>query len=151
MKRMSGFDEFITKNIVKKQTRDRSRAEFLFKESERSYSNLLERIAKIPLTDANANDYVKSCYDIVMELIRAKMLLDGFNAAGQGAHEAEISYMGVLGFNERDVRFADQMRFFRNGMMYYGTMIDSVYAEKVWGFTQKIYAQLTKLLEGELP
>lgn len=73
MKAIKNFNEFIKENTVKKQSIDRSRAEFLVKESENSYSHLLELAQKIELTDANANDFVKLCYDILMELIRAKI------------------------------------------------------------------------------
>ena len=142
MKAIRNFNEFITDNIVKKQSIDRSRAEFLIKESENSHNHLLEMMQKIQLTDANANDFVRLCYDILMELIRAKMLLEGYNASGIGAHEAEVSYMRILGFDEKDVQFADQLRFFRNGMLYYGTSLDQVYAEKVIEFTKKMYPKL---------
>ena len=82
-----------------------------------------------------------------MELIRAKLLLEGYNASGHGAHEAEVSYMRVLRFNENDVQFANQLRFFRNGMIYYGTILDTEYAEKVIEFTKRIYLKLKKSLE----
>ena len=150
MKGIRKFDEFIKKNIVKKQSIDKSRAEFLIKESENGYKNLLEMIQKIELKDDNANNFIKSCYDILMELIRAKMLFEGYNASGIGAHEAEVSYMRVLGFAEKDVQFADQMRFFRNGMLYYGTILDKAYAEKVLEFTRSIYPKLKELLKGDL-
>ncbi len=142
MRAIKSFDEFLKDNIVKKQSIDKSRAEFLIKESENSYINLLEKIQKLKINDVNANDFVKSCYDILMELIRAKMLLNGYNASGIGAHEAEVSYMRILGFSENDIQFADQMRFFRNGMLYYGTILDKDYAEKVIEFTKKIYKKL---------
>jgi len=145
MRAIRKFDEFIKNNVVKKQSADKSRAEFLIKESENSYNNLLEKIRKIKLNDANANDFVKSCYDILMELMRAKMLLVGYNASGFGAHEAEVSYMRVLGFDEKDVQFADQIRFFRNGMLYYGTILDKSYAEKVIYFTKRIYFKLKQM------
>ena len=135
------FDEFIG-DIVKKQSKDKSRADFLLRESDNSYKSLQEMAAKVSLSDANANLFVKMCYDILMEIIRARMLLDGYNATGQGAHEAEVSYMRVLKFDENDVQFADQLRFFRNGMLYYGTIIDKVYAEKVMEFLKKIYPKL---------
>ena len=77
-----------------------------------------------------------------METIRAKMLLDGFNASGYGAHEAEVAYLRNLGFSESNVQFLDQIRFFRNGMLYYGTIIDKEYAEKVYEFLGKIYPKL---------
>ena len=98
MKTIENFEEFIKDNIVKVQNPDRSRAEFLTKEAENGYLFLQEMIDKIGISQYNANDYIKSCYDILMELIRAKMLLEGYNAAGQGAHEAEVSYLRVLGF-----------------------------------------------------
>ncbi|HLC20444.1 MAG TPA: hypothetical protein VJK72_05975, partial [Candidatus Nanoarchaeia archaeon] len=85
MKAIRSFDDLIKDRIVKTQSIDRSRAEFLKKESENSYCNLLEKIRLIKLTDKNANDFVKSCYDIMMELLRAKMLLNGYNASGIGA------------------------------------------------------------------
>jgi len=134
MRAIKKFGEFIKDKIVKRQSIDKSRAEFLVKESHNSYNNLLEKIQKIELSDNNANDFVKSCYDIIMEIIRAKMLLEGYNASGFGAHEA-------------DVQFADQIRFFRNGMLYYGTILDKEYAEKVIDFTKRIYHKLRQTIK----
>ncbi len=147
MKGIRNFNEFIKENIVKKQMIDKSRAEFLIKESEKGYINLLEMIEKLKVSDNNANIFVKSCYDILMELIRAKMLLEGYNASGFGAHEAEVSYMRFLGFDEKDVQFADQIRFFRNGMLYYGTQLDKIYAEKVIEFTKLLYSKLKSMVK----
>lgn len=139
---MAGFEEFIKTRIVTRQSPDRARAKFLLREAENSYSHLLEVISKISINDSNANDYIKSCYDILMEMIRAKMLIDGYKASGKGAHEAEVSYLRNIGFKELDVQFADQIRYFRNGMLYYGTIQKKEYAEKVIEFTKKIYPKL---------
>ena len=49
-----------------------------------------------------------------MELIRAKVLIDGYATA---SHEAEVSYMRNLGFSEHDVRFMDELRYHRNGQV----------------------------------
>ncbi len=146
MKSIRKFEEFIAENIVRKQGINRSRVNFLVEESENSYNNLLEMLQKIKLKDTNANAFVKSCHDILMELIRAKMLIDGYNASGFGAHEAEVSYLRNLGFKEQEVQFADQMRFFRNGMLYYGTILDKEYAEKVIEFTKKNYLRLKEMI-----
>lgn len=73
----------------------------------------------------------------------SKKLLEGYNASGFGAHEAEVSYMRVLSFGENDIQFADQMRFFRNWVLYYGTILDKEYAEKVIEFTKRIYFKLS--------
>ena len=148
MRAIKNFDEFVKDRVVKKQSIDRSRAEFLVKEAQNSYDYLFEKIKKLGLGDNNANDLIKSCYDILMEIIRAKMLLEGYNASGFGAHEAEVSFMRVLGFDEKDVQFADQMRFFRNGMLYYGTILDRDYAEKVIEFTKKKYPKLKEMIKN---
>lgn len=150
MRSIKPFEEFVRENIVKKQSIDKSRAEFLIKESENSYTNLQEMIQKITLSEKNANNFVKLSYDIVMELIRAQMLLKGYNASGSGAHEAEVAYMRVIGFKENEVQFADQLRFFRNGMLYYGTILDAEYAEKVLEFTRRMYPELKKMIERSL-
>ncbi len=136
------FEEFIRTGIVKKQSPDKSRAQFLIEEAKQNYSYLLELTRKIGIQDKNANNFVKDCYDILMELIRSEMLLRGFNSSGYGAHEAEISYMRKLKFTENEIQFADQIRYFRNGMLYYGTIIDKEYAEKVIQFTKKVYEKL---------
>ena len=146
MKGIRRFDEFLKENIVKKQGIDRSRIGFLIKESEKSYHNMLNMVEKLKVDDDSANLFVKSCHDILMELIRAKMLSAGYNASGFGAHEAEVSYMRVLGFSEKEVQFADQIRFFRNGILYYGTQLDKDYAEKVISFTKEIYPKLKEYL-----
>jgi len=136
------FSEFIAEGIVKKQSPDKSRAEFLIRSSQNSYLFLQEMIKKININDNNANDYIKSCYDILMELIRARMLLLGYNASGQGAHEAEVSFLRMMEFKEKEVVFLDQLRYFRNGMLYYGTTLDKEYADKVIKFTEKLYLKL---------
>ena len=142
MKSVKKFEEFIKNGIVKKQSPNISRAQFLEQESKQNFEILEEIIEKIGISDKNSNHIVKTCYDILMELVRAKMLLKGFNALGQGAHEAEVSYLRQLGFSENEIQVAEQLRYFRNGMLYYGTMLDSEYAKKVVGFIKKIRERL---------
>jgi len=148
MRAVKPFEEFIREGIVKVQSSDKSRANFLIKESEQNYSYLLELIKKMGVRDTNANNYIKNCYDLLMELVRAKMLLKGYNSSGSGAHESEVAYCRGLGFSEVEIQFLDQMRFFRNGMLYYGTILDREYAEKVIEFTKKVYSKLRKLLDN---
>lgn len=144
MRAIKQFNQFIENGVVKEQSPDISRAEFLREESKKSYSFLQKKLNVFGITEETANDLIKSCYDIIMELIRSKMLLEGYNASGQGAHEAEVSYLRIIGFKEKDVQFADQLRYFRNGMLYYGTVLDEEYAQKVIDFTNKAYGELSK-------
>ncbi|SRR3989338_587834 len=147
MRTLKSFDECVKQGIVKKQSPNKSRAEFLIKESEQNYSFLLEMLKKIGLNDKSANNIVKVCYDVLMEITRAKMLLEGYNASGGGAHEAEVSYLRTLGFNEKDIQFADQLRYFRNGMLYYGTILDKEYAQLVVDFTKKAHTKLKTMIK----
>lgn len=66
------------------------------------------------------------------------MLESGFNSSGIGAHEAEVAYLRELGFSETKVKFCNQIRYFRNGMLYYGKSFDKDYAEKVVAFLEEL-------------
>ena len=85
-----------------------------------------------------------------MEMVRAKMLVDGFSASGQGAHEAEVSYLREIGFSENSVQFANQLRYLRNGMLYYGKILDKEYAEKVMRFINETYPKLMKMILSDI-
>jgi len=90
----------------------------------------------------NANDYIEYCYNIILFLIRAKMLKQGYISSGQGAHEAEVAFTRNLDLKESEVQFLEQMRYFRNGILYQGKRFDTEYAEKVIEFTKKNYLRL---------
>ena len=136
------FEEFIKKGIVKKQSPDKLRAKDLIAEAERKSHSLKNILDKIGLNNENANDIMEYCYDIIINLARAKMLLGGFNASGIGAHEAEVSFLRKLNFSEIEVKFMNQLRYFRNGIMYYGKKFDKEYAQKVLDFLSKIKKRL---------
>ena len=144
---MKPFEDFLKEEIVKRITPNKERAKNLIAESERKMSSLREQLEKIGIKNENANDYVEYCYNIIMYLIRAKLYLEGYSASGQGAHEAEVSYLKILKFKENDIQFLDQLRYFRNGILYYGKIIDKEYAEKVIEFANKIYSKLKKEIE----
>ncbi|MBS3056959.1 MAG: hypothetical protein J4473_06015 [Candidatus Aenigmarchaeota archaeon] len=141
------FNEYVKEGMVRKQFPDKFRANSLITESEDSYKILLSFVEKIGVDDNNANHIIKNAYDIIMELIRANMILDGFITTGKGAHEAEVSYMIELSFSNKDVDFANELRYFRNGIMYYGKKFDKTYAEKVLRFTNRLYPLLKKIYE----
>ena len=114
MRNLKLFEEYIREGIVKRIRANNERAKSLVIESERKMSSLKERLEKIGIKNENANDYVEYCYDLMMHTVRAKLYLEGYYASGQGAHEAEVSYLRILGFTEKEVQFADQLRYFRN-------------------------------------
>ena len=74
MKRIKSFEEYLKIGIVKRITADIQRAESLILESERKHTLLPTMIDKMGIGDNNANDYIEYCYNILIFLIRAKML-----------------------------------------------------------------------------
>ncbi len=135
--RLRDFDYFIKKKIVKVQSPDKSRSDNLLMESERKFKLLQKTIDKMGIDDENANDYIEDCYNILIFLIRAKMLENGYSSSGLGAHEAEVAYSKELGFNDSEVQLLNQLRYFRNGILYYGKRFDKEYAEKIVEFAKK--------------
>ena len=144
MKVLKSFEEFIKDGTIKKVSPDMQRAENLILESQRKYSLLQKTVEKMGIDDDNANDYIEYCYNIVMLLIRAKMLERGYSSSGQGAHEAEVVFAKNLTFIESEIHFLDQLRFFRNGILYYGKRMDKEYAEKILKFTKTAYNKIKK-------
>lgn len=146
MRPLKSFEEYMREGIAKRTMTNKGRAKSLVLEAERRIISLKERLEKIGIDDKNANDYVEYCYDLLMHLVRAKMLLDGYSASGSWAHEAEVSYLRILKFEENDVQFTNQLRYFRNGILYYGTVLDKEYADKVIVFTKRIYPKLKAIV-----
>ena len=137
---MKTFEEFVTKGIVRKQTPNKERARALVNEANKKKEFLEVALKSISPEQLSPNFVVECCYDILMELIRAKMFKEGYNS--ENSHEAEVSYARIIGFGEGDVRFMDELRYFRNGIKYYGRILDKEYAEKALSFLHKSYPLL---------
>ena len=144
MKRIKSFEEYLKEGIVRKVTPDVERAKNLFMESKRKYALLQKTIKHMGIDNENANDYLESCYNIILFIIRGKMLLEGYYASGTGAHEAEVSYAKNISFSEKELEFLDQLRYFRNGILYYGKRFEKDYAQKVIDFLEAIYQKLQR-------
>ena len=142
MRPIKQFKEYIEEGIVQEKTVDISRGRSLKKESEKTESFLREIINVIKINDDNANNVIKLTYDVIMEHVRAEMLLKSYTASGQGAHEAEVAYLRELNFTEKEVQFCDQLRYFRNGILYYGKKFNKDYAEKTIQFLNKFKEKL---------
>jgi len=136
------FEYYLQRGIAKKSGSDKPRAKFLISESETSLEGLNERIKIIGINNKNANSIIKDCYDIIMELVRAKLLIDGYSSSGNYAHEGEISYLKKLGFIDNDLSFLNDLRYFRNSVTYYGKILNEEYAKKVYDFLNKVIGQL---------
>ena len=139
---MKTFEEHIEDNIIIKISPDKERSENLYLESKRKLGYLDKKIEKLGFED-NCNDYVEDCYNILMYLIRSKMIFNGYNTTGKGAHEAEVSYSKKLGLNSMELEKLNNLRYFRNGILYYGKTFDKEYALDIIKFTKKIFKKMS--------
>ena len=138
------FDYYLKRGIVRKKQPNFSRAEFLLKEAGKSLIGLNERINKIGINEFNSNSIIKDAHDILIQSVRAEMLLDGLEASGNFAHEAEIAYMKKLNISNADIIQANEIRQARNGINYYGKIFDVEYAKK----TVRLMKNILKGLSG---
>ncbi len=139
---MKKFEYFLDRGIVKEKDADEGRAESLFREAERKEKYLRSVLEKIGVSGENANDIIEACYDVIMGVVRSKMMRKGFFSSGHGAHEAEVSFLFELGFLEEDVFLVDKLRYFRNGILYYGKVFDKEYALKILKFLDRFRGKL---------
>ena len=145
MKVLLAFEEFVKRGVIVKRTPEISMANSLVKESDRKLKSLVQIIKEIGMTELNAHDIIEYCYDIIIYIIRAKLYERGFSSSGEGSHEAEVSFMRNLKFSENDVLFMNELRYLRNGIKYYGKVLNKEYAEQVFSFLKKIRPNLIKM------
>ncbi|HLC55716.1 MAG TPA: hypothetical protein VJJ23_00585 [Candidatus Nanoarchaeia archaeon] len=141
---MKSFNEFLSNGTIKKQTPNKERSKSLILEADKKRQFLEIALKNIPEENMNYNFVVDNCYDILIELIRAKMFLEGYKS--DNSHEAEISYMVILGFPITEIRFMDELRYNRNGIKYYGNIFNKEYALKVINFMERLYPKLKSLI-----
>jgi hypothetical protein len=144
MRILKSFEEYKENGIVRKRTPDNARSRSLTEEAAARKAFLNDMKEKIGLSDGNANYFIENSYDILIGVVRASMLREGLFATGEGAHEAEVSFMRTLGFSEGNVRFMNELRYFRNGILYYGKRFNSEYAKRVLEFLEKAYPKINK-------
>lgn len=142
------FEEYLLENIARKITSNKERANSLIEDSDKREEFLKEAISKIEITDNNANYFIEEVYDILISLIRAKMLINGYMASGNYAHEAEVSYLIELKFTDYERNIMDEIRKFRNGIKYYGKRYKKEEAEKTLNFMNSILPKLKNLLKN---
>jgi hypothetical protein len=143
------FGYYLKENIVKKQSSNIPRAEFLIKETQKSFIGLKNRVEKLGIDEFNANSIIKDIHDIIIEKVRAKLLLDGYNSSGNFAHEAEVAYMKNLSFSDFEVSFVNELRQARNGINYYGKIYDKDYAKSCYEFLMQLNPKLNCLFKGK--
>lgn len=136
---MTEFEDFIKKGEVKKKETNKILAEALKKSADKN----IRFVKKLDINDENAEHIVQDCYDIIRELIEAKLSIDGYKSY---SHEATILYLKRFKqFNELELEFIDNLRKLRNNIKYYGKESTAEEAKKTLNFMDKILNKLKEL------
>ena len=121
---MIDFEYFLNKGDVKKQSKNEKLAKLLIKES----FDRLNFIKSLSLNKENAKYFLENIYDILRELIEAKLALEGFKSY---SHEATILFLKKFPkIKESEIRYLDNLRKIRHGIKYYGRNIGLEEAER---------------------
>lgn len=142
MRPLKDFEFYIKKGTIRKVSVDEYKAKSLVEDSTNKRDFLSKIMKKMSVDEINANFVVEQMYDIVMQIIRSKLILEGYKASGEGAHMVEVSYLRKLGFNEEEVIFVNNLRFFRNEIKYEGRKFELDYAIRVLNLVDKIILKL---------
>ena len=141
---LKSFEEFLKSGVVRKQSPDLNRARNLVLESQEKFEFFEKVLDSIGRKNLSPNYVVETCYDVLIELVRAKLLSEGYKT---DSHEAEVSYLAVLGFSEGEVTFMNELRYLRNGIKYYGKEASVEDAEKTLKFLNSILPKLKNLVK----
>jgi len=137
---MRKFKEFKDQGWIKERTPDKAKAKSLVESSKHRFDYFKSLI----VNDISSNYIIENMYDVIRELVEAKMILDGYKTY---SHEAMVSYLKVIGFTDLEVKFTDELRETRHRTKYSGFITDVEYAKKVIAFTNNIYKKLRNLTE----
>ena len=146
MRPLKNFNEFSKEGVIKKQKPDLERAKNIILESEDKFKFFKKVEKNLGKSELNPNYIIETSYDILIEVIRAIILRKGYKT---DSHEAEVSYIRELNFSETEVKFMNQLRYFRNGIKYYGRIFDKDYSNKVLKFLYSTHPKLKKILNDK--
>lgn len=137
---MKNFEEYLKKGLVKTRKENVARVKSILEEADKR----LKFFNAVPISEESANYIIENMYDVIRELIEAKLLLEGYKSY---SHEATVSYLKKLGFSSSEVEFMDELRDIRNHTKYYGHLVNAEYAKKVSEFVNKVYPKLKGMIK----
>ncbi|MFH1308215.1 MAG: hypothetical protein ABIH72_05160 [archaeon] len=139
---MKEFEDFIKTGDVRKQEKNEILAKALIKSSKKSEGY----IKKQQINEESAEHITADIYDIIRELIEAKLSLSGYKSY---SHEANILFLRKFKeFSEGEIIFLDNLRKIRNGIKYYGKEVSIEDAKKTLHFMVSLLPKLKKLVEN---
>ncbi len=139
---MRSFEEFLKQGLIKVKQKDEPRFRNLI-EGAQKRKDVMEKY--LPLNEETSTKIIEECYDIIREILEAKLSREGYKSYN---HEAVISYLINLGFSLTDTIFVDKLREVRHGTKYYGKQVSLEYATKVKEFLTDNYIKLKKIVSN---
>jgi hypothetical protein len=95
----------------------------------------------------NSESVVGEIYDLLRELIEAKLAFEGHKSY---SHEATIIFLKKFSFfSDFEINFLDNLRKLRNGLKYYGKEASVEDAIKTKNFMELVLPKLKKLFVKE--
>ena len=137
---MKNFEEYLKRGIVKTRKKNVARVKSILEEADKR----LRFYNAIPISEESANYIIENMYDVIRELIEAKLNLEGYTSY---SHEATVSYLKNLVFSSSEVEFVNELRDIRNQTKYYGHLVNTEYAKKVSEFVNKAYSRLREMIK----
>jgi len=140
---MVDFEYFIARGEVKEHPKDEKLANLLVKES----YDRLNFVRRLAITEENSKYIIENVYDILRELIEAKLALNGFKSY---SHEATLLFLKKFPeFKESEIRFIDTLRKTRHGIKYYGKEASLNEAKMTLNFLNSILPKLKRFISAE--
>ena len=139
---MVDFEAFLKKGEVRLQEKNIILAKALIKSSEKA----MNFVKTLKVNDETSEHIISDSYDIMRELIEAKLAAEGYKSY---SHEATILFLKKFPqFKESEIDFLDNIRKIRNSIKYYGKESNETEAKKVLSFLNSILPKLKKLIEN---
>lgn len=131
---------------MRKVAEDSAKAKSLKKMAEKIMQRL-EDTDKKEYPSQSLADY----YKILHSLMEALAAICGVKSSGEGAHKKLIDWVSEeIQFKEGRRRFLQQLRKYRNRIVYEGFMIDEGYIERNGERIEKIYREIKVAVEEQL-
>ncbi len=140
---MKTFEQCIEEGAIKRKEKNPLLAASLVKSSDKA----LIFVEKLLINEETAEHIVGDCYDIMREIIEAKLAQEGYKSY---SHEASISYLAKHSqFTIAELDFLDNLRKVRNGIKYYGKEATALEAQQVLDFLKNMLPKLKELLKND--
>ncbi|NOZ81300.1 MAG: hypothetical protein GXP63_06540 [DPANN group archaeon] len=147
---MKRFAAHLKKGAMRKSSPDFSRARSLMQEAEKRKTFLDIILRKTGVSELNANYCIEQAYDVLIELIRAILHMEGYNSPDGASHEAEVSYLLELQFSYADAVFMDDLRYHQDQIKRHGRSYDVEYATKALTFLKNMHRRLKMIISTRI-